>query len=267
MAEARVAVALVFLLAILAVRRPALLRPPRGSMPALAAFGVAIAGVNASYYIAIDRLPVGVAISLQYTAPVLLLAVGMIAGRRRTGAPVWFAAAGTMLGAVLVSRALQGLHGVSASGVLAGVASAGFFAMYLTTAQIGGRRGAQPATVLLWGFVFSAVVWTAVAPWWSWPFGRLSSPAVAAAVLSVGLVGTLLPFFLAVGALRVLSPATAGIAATVEPPFAAAFAWIFLGEGLSAIQILGAAMVVAGVVIAQRVASLEPATLAVEPAA
>jgi drug/metabolite transporter (DMT)-like permease len=106
-----------------------------------------------------------------------------------------------------------------------------------------------------------------VAPWWSWPFDRLSSPAVTAAVLTVGLGGTLLPFFLAVGAVRVLTPATAGIAATVEPPFAAAFAWIFLGESLTPPQIVGAALVVMGVVVAQRVAAMEPAPLAVEPAA
>jgi drug/metabolite transporter (DMT)-like permease len=266
MAEARVAVALVFLAGILAVRRPDLLRPPRRAVTSLVAFGVSIAGVNASYYIAIDRLPVGVAISLQYTAPVLLLGLGALAARRRPARLAWVAVAATLLGAVLVSQALSGLEGISPSGALAGVASAGFFAMYLTTAQLAGRRGAEPATVLVWGFVFSIVVWTAVAPWWSWPYDRLSSAAVAAAVVGVGLVGTLLPFLLAVRAVRVLSPATAGIAATAEPPFAAAFAWILLGERLSAEQVLGAALVVAGVVMAQRVAAMEETTLALEPA-
>jgi len=267
MAEARVALALVALGVILAVRRPDLLRPPSGSLLSLAAFGVSIAGVNASYYIAIDRLPVGVALSLQYTAPVLLLVAGVLAGRRQPGPLVWAAAATTLAGAVLVSRALSGLEGVSASGLAAGATSAGFFALYLTTAKVAGRRGAHPATVLVWGFVFSIVVWTVVAPWWSWPYASLSSPSVAAAVVAVGLLGTLLPFFLAVGAVRVLSPATAGIAATVEPPFAAAFAWIFLGESLTPLQIAGAALVVVGVVIAQRMATLQPSVLAIEPAA
>ncbi len=65
-------------------------------------------------------------------------------------------------------------------------------------------------------------------------------------------MGTLIPFFLAVGAVRVLSPATAGIAATSEPPFAAAFAWVFLGQALTGAQLVGMAMVVVAVILAQR---------------
>lgn len=265
MAEARVAVALAFLVAILALRRPDLLRPPRRAWPALVAFGVSIAAVNGSYYVAIDRLPVGVAISLQYTAPAMLLAAASMAGPDKPRPLTWVAAAATLLGAVLVSQALTGLEGVSGPGLLAGVASAAFFALYLSTAQWAGRRGAAPATVLTWGFVFAVLAWSLVAPWWTWPADRLAVPHVAAAVLGVGLVGTLLPFFLAVWAVRVLTPATAGIAATVEPPFAAAFAWVFLGEGLAPLQILGAGLVVAGVVLAQRVATLRETAVVVEP--
>src|SRR6266581_4760883 len=69
MAEARVVVALVVLFGILAWRRPQLLRPPAGSLPLLAGFGFCVAAVNGSYYLAISRIPVGVALSLQYTAP------------------------------------------------------------------------------------------------------------------------------------------------------------------------------------------------------
>jgi drug/metabolite transporter (DMT)-like permease len=110
-----------------------------------------------------------------------------------------------------------------------------------------------------------------VAPWWSWPVSQLDQPRVALAVLGVGLVGTLLPFFLAVGAVRVLSPATAGIAATIEPPAAALFAWIFLGQHLTAVQLVGGALVIAGVALAYRVPSgagqtLGPGAIAVEPA-
>jgi len=265
MAEARVAVAFVVLVLVLAVWRRELLRPPRGSLPVLAGFGVAVAGVNAAYYIAIDRLPVGVAISLQYTAPTLLLVATALRGRGRPGPTTWSAAACTLAGAVLVSRAYAGLHGVSGAGVLAGVASAAFFALYLLGADRAGARGVPPVTLLVWGFVFAMLVWAVAAPWWSWPYAKLADVHVALAVLGVGLLGTLLPFFLAVSAIPVLSPAVAGIGATVEPPFAAAFAWIFLGQHLGGVQIAGGLLVIIGVVLAQRVSTLSRDALAVEP--
>lgn len=266
MAEARVVVALAVLTAILVWRRRDLLRPPNGSGAVLIAFGLSVAAVNSTYYIAIDRLAVGVAISLQYTAPVLLLGwVAFTAKGRGPGRVVWAAAALTLVGAVLVSRAYAGLGQVDGVGLLAAAGSAVFFATYLLSAGRAGRRGVPQATVLFWGFVVAVLVWGVIAPWWSWPFGKLADTRVTLSVVGVGIVGTLIPFFLAVGALRVLPPATAGIAATVEPPFAAAFAWLFLGQYLSWVQIAGGILVLSGVVLAQRTSAVMPEALAVEP--
>jgi drug/metabolite transporter (DMT)-like permease len=259
LAEARVAVAVAVLAPLLVWRRPRLLRPPPGTLPLLAGFGACVAAVNLSYYLAIDHLPVGVAVSLQYTGPAMVLAVtalaGRAAGRRQLGWVAWVAAAITLAGAVLVSRALEGLGGLDIPGVAAGLASAVTFAAYLLTAELAGSRGAHPATTLLWGFLASVAIWSLVAPWWSWPVDALRDPGVALAVAGVGLVGTLLPFALAVGAVRVVSAASAGIAATSEPVFAAAFAWVLLDQRLAAAQLAGGALVVAGVVLAQLAAA------------
>ena len=256
LAEARVAVALAVLAPLLVWRRPRLLRPPPGTLPLLVGFGACVAAVNLSYYLAIDHLPVGVAVSLQYTGPAMVLAVSALAGRRvRHGRLAWVAAAMTLAGAVLVSRALEGLGGLDVPGVAAGLASAVTFAAYLLTAELAGSRGAHPATTLLWGFLSSVAIWSLAAPWWSWPLGALRDPGVALAVAGVGLVGTLLPFALAVGAVRVVSAATAGIAATSEPVFAAAFAWVLLDQRLAPPQLAGGALVVAGVVLAQLAAA------------
>jgi len=271
LAEARVAIAVVALAPVLAWRRPDLLRPPPGTWPALAAFGASVAAVNLTYYVAIDHLPVGVAIALQYTGPAMLLAATAVALRgvdggpggsspapRDMGAPgrlAWVAAGLTLAGAVLVSRALEGLGGLDLPGLAAGLASAVLFAAYLLSAELAGRKGAEPATTLLWGFLVAVAIWAVVAPWWSWPLRTLADPGVAAAVAGVGLVGTLLPFALAVGAVRVISAATAGIAATAEPVFAVAFAWLLLGQTLNLAQLAGAALVVAGVVLAQLAAA------------
>jgi drug/metabolite transporter (DMT)-like permease len=258
LAEARVAVALVALAPVLAWRRPGLLRPPPGSWPALVGFGACVAAVNLAYYVAIDHLPVGVAVALQYTGPAILLAATTLLLKRAEAEPgrlAWVAAGLTLVGAVLVSRALEGLGGLDLPGLAAGLASAALFAAYLLAAELAGRRGVEPATTLLWGFLVAVAIWAVVAPWWSWPLHSLADPALAAAVVGVGLVGTLLPFALAVGAVRVISAATAGIAATSEPVFAAAFAWLLLGQRLNPAQLAGAALVVAGVVLAQLAAA------------
>jgi drug/metabolite transporter (DMT)-like permease len=251
MAQARAAIALAGLAPLLALRRRDLLRPPAGTLRLLLAFGLCVAAVNYAYYVAIDHLAVGVAISLQYTAPVLVLGWSVVVARGRPTRLAWVAACCTLAGAVLVSRALAGFGGVDASGLAGGAASAVLFAAYLLTAEAAGRAGARPATVLLWGFIAAVIAWSPVSPWWSWPFGALRQPVVLLAVIGVGLVGTLLPFFLAVAAVRVVSAATAGIAATFEPVFAATFAWLLLGERLEAAQLAGGLLVVAGVILAQ----------------
>ena len=265
LAEARVAVALVALAPFLAWRRPGLLRPPPGTWPALAGFGACVAAVNLTYYLALDHLPVGVAVSLQYTGPAILMAATTLLARG-TGGPegglagnqgrlAWAAAGLSLAGAVLVSRALEGLGGLDLPGLAAGLASAVLFAAYLLSAELAGRRGAEPATTLLWGFLVAVAIWSLAVPWWSWPLASLADPGVAGAVLGVGLLGTLLPFALAVGAVRVISAATAGIAATAEPVFAAAFAWLLLGQRLNPAQLAGAGLVVTGVVLAQLAAA------------
>jgi drug/metabolite transporter (DMT)-like permease len=257
LAEARVAVAGAALAPVLAWRRPELLRPPAGTWPALAGFGASVAAVNLTYYVAIDHLPVGVAIALQYTGPAMLLAAtALVAARGRRGGEevgrlAWVAAGLSLAGAVLVSRALEGLGALDLPGLAAGLASAVLFSTYLLSAERAGRKGASPATTLLWGFLIAVAIWAVAVPWWSWPVAALADPGVATAVLGVGLVGTLVPFALAVGAVRVISAATAGIAATSEPVFAVAFAWVLLGQRLNPAQLAGAALVVAGVVLAQ----------------
>jgi drug/metabolite transporter (DMT)-like permease len=226
----------------------------------LAGIGASIAAVNVSYYVAIDRLPVGVAISLQYTGPVMLLAWAALVGRRSPGPTAWLACALALAGAVLVSRALEAGARGDPLGIAAALTAAVTFATTLLLAEALARRGAHPATVLLWGFAAASVIWSAVAPWWSFPWSALGRADVAAAVVGVGIVGTLVPFLLEVGAVKVLPAALAGIALTSEPVFAAGFAWLLLGERLSPVQLAGGALTLAGVALAQvSAAAAEPA--------
>jgi drug/metabolite transporter (DMT)-like permease len=265
LAQARVVVALVPLAAYLLVARRDLLRPPRAAVPALIGFGACIVAVNFSYYVAIDRVPVGVAVALQYTAPVLVLAGTAVIARRSPQATIWLAGALSLVGAVLVSGALAGAQQtLDGLGLLAGVAAALTFAGYLVTAELAGRRGTHPVTTLFIGFCVAAVIWTVVLPLWNWPIELFADPQIAWRVVAVGLLGTLLPFGLVVAALRWISSALAGIAATAEPVLAALLAWLFLGQVLSVPQLIGGALVIAGVLIAQMARQPEPEAIAVE---
>jgi len=97
----------------------------------------------------------------------------------------------------------------------------------------------------------AAPIWAVVLPLWDWPFELLADPGMVWLVLALGLLSTLLPFALTVAALRWISSAVAGIATTTEPVLAAALAWIFLGQSLRIPQLIGGAMVIAGVLAAQ----------------
>jgi drug/metabolite transporter (DMT)-like permease len=251
MAEARVAVAGIPLLVYLAWRRRDLLRPPPAALTPIVVFGVGVVAVNWCYYTAIDRLPVGVAISIQYTAPVLVLLLTALVARRTPGWLTGSAGVLTLVGAVLVSGAYAGLRDLDGLGVTAAFGSALAFALYLLSAEAAGRRRAHPATILTVGFGVAAIVWGIALPWWDWPIDRLTDPQIALRVLGVGVVGTLIPFLLAVSAVRVISAAVAGIAATTEPVFASALAWLLLGQALGLPQLVGGGLVVAGVILAQ----------------
>ena len=267
LAQARVLVALVPLTAFLLVARRDLIRPPRPAIPALIGFGACIVAVNFAYYVAIDRVPVGVAVALQYTAPVLVLAGTALIARRSPQPAIWLAGALSLVGAVLVSGALAGAaQSLDGLGLLAGVAAALTFAGYLVTAELAGRKGAHPVTTLFIGFCVAALIWAVVLPLWTWPLELLADPQVAWRVVAVGLLGTLLPFGLVVAALRWVSSAVAGIATTAEPVLAALLAWLFLGQLLSVPQLIGGGMVVAGVLIAQLTQQPDPDSVPVEVA-
>jgi drug/metabolite transporter (DMT)-like permease len=123
------------------------------------------------------------------------------------------------------------------------------------------ERGALP--LLAWGFAFGALFWAVIAPWWSFPahvvghdvslLGNLASTDLPYWALMTWMIvpGTIVPFFLLVSALRHLPATHVAIIAMLEPVVATAVAWAWLGESLDAVQLLGAAVVLAAIVLAQ----------------
>lgn len=250
LAELRSTGSFLILAAVLAVTRPRLLRVRRDQLPALAVLGIAgLALVHASYFIAIQHLQIGVAITIQYLAPVLLLLWLALRHGRRLAPGLWGAVMLSAAGCFLVVRAYDA-SSLDVGGLVAAFVAAISFAIWMVSAERAGRDH-EPATTLVWGFGFASLFWAIAQPWWSFPFSDYGSGDHLALALGVILIGTLLPFGAMVVALRHLPAARAAPASTLEPVLAAVFAWFLHDEALSAPQVLGGLLVAAAVVWVQ----------------
>lgn len=240
----------VLLVAVLAFARRDLLRVERRQIPALAFLGIAgLAMVHATYFIAIDRLQIGVALTIEYLAPLLMLIWLRVVHGRRVAPSLWGAVALSVAGCFLVVRAFDA-GGLDGLGLAAAFAAAVSFAIYIVGAERAGHSH-EPVTTLVWAFGFASLFWAIAAPWWSFPFGDFGSAGPAALGLGVVVVGTLLPFICMVAAVRHISAPRAAIVSTLEPVLAALFAWIIHDEVLAAVQIAGGALVLVAVVWVQ----------------
>ena len=236
----------VILLVVLGVARPALLRVDRRELPGLAFFGiVGLAGVHATYFLAIDRLEIGVAVTIQYLGPLLLLLWLRLAHGRRLARGLWGAVALSAVGCFFVVGAYRP-GGLDVLGVAAAFGAALTFVAYFVAAERAGQVSA-PATTLFWAFGFATLLWAAVTPWWSFPFAELGDARNLLLALGVIVVGTLFPFVLMVAAVRHVPASRAAVVATLEPVLAALFAWVIHDETLSAVRLAGGMAVVAAV--------------------
>src|SRR5204863_7631888 len=238
------------LVAVLVAGRRDLVRIRREDVRSFAFLGVCgIALVHAAYFVAIDRLQIGAALTIQYLAPLLLLLWLRLVHGRRFNPALWGAVALSAGGCFFVVRAYD-VSALDGLGIAAAFGSAVAFAIYMVGSERAGRSY-EPATTLLWAFAFASVFWAIVQPWWSFPFDELSSARHLALALGVIVIGTLLPFVLMVAALRHLPSPRAAVVATLEPVLGAVFAYLFLGESLAPVQIAGGCAVIAAVVWVQ----------------
>lgn len=254
LAEWRILFGFVAFLVVVGAFRPAELRIRRADLGLFAAFGVVgLAGVQLAYYEAIGRIPIGVALVIEYTGPLLLLAWARLGGRA-VGGRLWLAGALALLGCFFAARAYDAAF-LELNGLGLGLAalSAVIFAVYFSLAERILVRYPTP-TLLVWGFGFALLGWTLVRPLWLLPW-TTTSREVYLLLAGVVLVATLVPFALTLAAIRVVPAARVGLAATSEPVFATAAAWVVLGERLEPLQIAGGVLVLAAIALTQ---SLRP---------
>lgn len=224
--------------------------PARRVWPQLIAVGLAIALVNATYYIAIDRLQVAVAIVIQYTAPALVVLWVAVTLRRMPPLKTIIAVVAATIGVALAAEVTEAeLGDLDAVGLLAAGASAVLFAGYTLISERVSRR-VGPLRTMLWAFGAACLFWLCFQVPQGFPEALIAGENLPR-VLAVGTLGTLLPFFLYVWGIHRVAAEKAVIAATLEPPLAALAAWIWLGESLAPLQLAGGALVVIAVAILQ----------------
>lgn len=205
---------------------------PRGQLVGLILLGATLAAVTVTFYWAIERLGVGPGTTIQFTAPVLVLAWMRLVEGRPVPAVGWAAAATAVVGTALMTRAWD--TSLDLVGVVAGVGAAVTFAAYLLLGERLG--GVLPSlTVIAYGFAISAIIWLVAVP----PSIGDLTPGAWWRLIFIGLAGTAAPFLLEVSALRRADPGSVGVVATTEPVVGAALAWMMLGQVLVPSQVVG----------------------------
>jgi drug/metabolite transporter (DMT)-like permease len=259
--EVRCAGALVGLMLIALATRPAALPVRREELPLIVALGVGgLALVQWSYFFAIHRVAIGIALVIQFVGPILVALWARFVYHEHLRARIWVALALALVGLTLMVELWQ-THRPNAAGLTAAAIAAVTYAAYILLAERGVRRR-DPISLSAWGFFFATLFWSLLAPWWNFPAGRVGNDAsllgnlasdhlpVWTLMLWMVVLGTIVPFALVVGALQRISATRAGITAMLEPVLAIAIAWLWLGESLDPVQVSGAAVTLAGVSLA-----------------
>jgi inner membrane transporter RhtA len=218
---------------LLALWRPRLRGRRREEWLLAGAFGLVLAGMNLSFYAALHRIPLGIAVTIEFVGPLTVA----VAGSRRRLDLVWIALAAA--GILALTRG--GSHGLNGLGVGLALTAGALWGTYIhVNARVG--RAFEGAT----GLALAMCVATVVAL----PFGvaqagpHLLEPHALAVGAAVGMLSSAIPYSLEIEALRRIAPSVFGVLMSLEPAMAAFAGWLVLGQGLGARALLGIALVV-----------------------
>jgi inner membrane transporter RhtA len=204
---------------LMALWRPSL-RIDRSTGTVVLAYGVILGLMNLCFYAALARIPLGIAVTIEFLGP---LAVALAGSRR------WLDALWVVLAAGGVVLLMDGGGDLNVVGVLFALAAGTFWGLYILVGAALGRRTSEGNGLAL-GMVVAALV--------AVPFGvaesgtALIEPWVLAAGLGVALLSSVIPYSLDLEALRKIPPSVFGILMSLEPAMAALIGLIVLQESL-----------------------------------
>ena len=208
-------------LALWAIARPQVRGRSRADLKLVAALGVVLVSMNLTFYESLDRLPLGVAVTVEFLGP---LAVALL-GSRRPLDLVWVGLAGS--GVALLANG--GGRSVHPAGIVLAAVAGFFWALYiLLSVRVGrawpGASGLAPAMVI--GGLLAL-------PWGVISAGHhLGDAQLVGAAVGVGLLSSALPWSMELEALRRLPPAVFSVVLSLEPAVAALAGFVFLHEHL-----------------------------------
>ena len=217
-----------------AVWRPALGARSRADWRLVVAFGLALVAMNLSFYEALERIPLGIAVTFEFVGP---LGVA-IAGSRRPLDLVWVVLAAA--GIVLLSD--FGTADLDTLGVALALLAGGFWAAYIVLAARVGRAyegGRGLALAMGAGALMLAPVGVADGG------AELLAPGVLAIGFAVAILSSAIPYTLEMEALRRMPQGVFGVLMSLEPAMAALAGFIVLDEGLAARELVAIVLVVA----------------------
>ena len=238
----------------------------RDELKDLIIFGVVgVAAVTSFYFFAIKYLYVSVALVIEFTASIWIVLYLRFVKKKQVSSIMWLGIACAFSGLFLLSQIWTGttLHPL---GVAVAFADAFALAIYFLFAD----RLSQTRTslsLMAWGLGVAAVFWSLVLPWWNFPFeyltntysleGNLSNYSAPgwALVLWIIIVGTVIPYLLTVTGIRELSASTGSVIGMIEPLFAGAIAWWLLNEAFNTTQLIGCAVLLVGIYLADKARS------------
>lgn len=233
-------------IALVALRHPKRLRLGARDLVFFAAYGVVgFALFEWLYFETVERTTIAVAAALLYTAPAFVVLLSRLLWREALGWKRLLSLVLVLVGVVLVTGALgaivTGTVEVGAAAILLGLCAGSTYALYTIFSKLALQR-TEPVPALFWSFGFAALALAVVAP----PLEPLTrDPAALPRLLALGLVPTLLAYFLYLRALRELRASTASMLAAIEPAVATILAALFFAERIATTQMVGITIIVA----------------------
>ena len=243
------------------------LKAERREIPTLIFYGIfGYAMVQLGYFIGISRgVPLSLVLILEFTAPIWIVLWIKFVRKTEVAKDMWVAIALALFGLILVAKVWQGFA-FDFIGSMGALGAAFALAIYFLMSQsLGTKRSAQ--AMVVWGMGFAGLFWSLVLPIWNFPTeiftteinlqGRFSDYSAPGWLLIAYIIifGTIVPYLFVVGGIRRLSASTSSVIGMLEPVIAGIFAWIWLSQSWSAIQLAGGAIVLIGIYIADRAKS------------
>jgi drug/metabolite transporter (DMT)-like permease len=248
--QTRVTFSVVLMACVLALFRRDLIAVRVKDLWRMALLGViGIAGANYTYYVVIREASVAIAILLQYTAPLFVMAYAAFTHEEELTAAKFVAAFLALAGCYCAVGGIEAASGLPAGALAVGILAAICFAfMAVFTRHLLARYSIW--TVTLYGFGFASLFWLVINPPWR-VMEESPSPGTWLALVGLALISVLLPYSLFFAGLRHVVSSRAIIISTLEPVTAIATAALVAGEKFTLLQGVGAGLVLGAIVMLQ----------------